>query len=292
YNVCQHRAHELLQGTGNRKAITCPYHAWTYELDGRLRKARGADKVPGFDPNTICLTPIRLEQLCGFLFVNLDPEAAPLEALFSDVAEEILGYAPEIETYKLARRHSEDVQANWKVAVENYNECYHCPVVHPTFSRGVIRPETSRITPSAMSVRHYACGHPSERTPYHLDERAPRAHEYGAWYLWPSFSVQVYPGGVVNTYRWIPEDVTHTVVHREWYFPNEELTAEQSAIIELDRATTFAEDLPVMHAVQRGLNSRGYRPGPLMVNPSGVATAESENSVYEIQKLVLSALEG
>ena len=77
YNVCQHRAHELVKGEGNAGLIVCPYHAWTYELTGRLRSGPNIKAVSGLDRNEICLTSVRVEDFCGFLFVNLDPDAAP-----------------------------------------------------------------------------------------------------------------------------------------------------------------------------------------------------------------------
>ncbi len=78
YNVCQHRAHELLSGEGNVRNIVCPYHALTYGIDGRLKRARNSAKVVDFDVSAICLSQVRVENFCGFLFVNLDPDAAPM----------------------------------------------------------------------------------------------------------------------------------------------------------------------------------------------------------------------
>ena len=94
FNVCQHRAHELLNGQGNTRLIACPYHAWTYELDGRLRKARNSDRVAGFDASSICLTEARCELFCGFIFVNLDSDAPSMEALFPGVQAEIRSFVP------------------------------------------------------------------------------------------------------------------------------------------------------------------------------------------------------
>ncbi len=102
--------------------------------------------------------------------------------------------------------------------------------------------------------------------------------------------MQIYPGGVVNTYHWFPLDVNNTVVHRSWFFEGSEPTPEQWEIIELDRTTTFAEDLSIIDSVQRGMRSRGYSPGPLVLDPSGVATTLSENTAFELKKLVLEAL--
>lgn len=89
YNVCQHRGHELFSGTGNAKAIVCPYHAWSYHQDGRLRHARNADQVKGFDASKFCLKTIRVEVFCGFVFVNLDPGAKPLASLAGELAQDL-----------------------------------------------------------------------------------------------------------------------------------------------------------------------------------------------------------
>ena len=78
YNVCKHRAHELLAGSGTTRAIVCPYHAWTYGLDGRLKAARRADRMATFDKNEICLDQVQVEEFGGFVYVNLDPSATPL----------------------------------------------------------------------------------------------------------------------------------------------------------------------------------------------------------------------
>ena len=79
YNVCSHRAHELLEGSGKEAKISCPYHGWTYELDGGLFSARGSEKVKGFEPSEFCLKTVRLEVFLNLIFVNLDPDAPSLE---------------------------------------------------------------------------------------------------------------------------------------------------------------------------------------------------------------------
>ena len=82
YNVCQHRGHILVQGPSNRRSIVCPYHAWTYDLDGRLKRAPNSDKVRGFDPSSICVPQIRLEEFLGFVFVNLDDDCDPMDETY------------------------------------------------------------------------------------------------------------------------------------------------------------------------------------------------------------------
>ena len=89
YNVCSHRAHELLKGCGTAKVITCPYHAWSYHSDGRLRTARGSEKMAGFDADEFCLKQVQVEELCGFVFVNLDPQATPLKEQSGNLESEM-----------------------------------------------------------------------------------------------------------------------------------------------------------------------------------------------------------
>lgn len=286
YNVCQHRAHELLQGTGNVRLIACPYHAWTYTTDGRLKKARNADKVPGFDADRICLTAVRVEQFCGFVFVNLDDNAVPMARRFAAVSEQVRGFVAGLDELKLAHEHSAREDCNWKVAVENYNECYHCPVVHRDFTRGVVEASSYNVSTQGEVLRHTARS--STHTAYQVEPQAAHSEDYSSWYLWPSFSVQVYPGNVVNTYHWRPQTVDRTIVHRQWFVAGGKLTAEHEKLIEFDRTTTFTEDLSLVNSVQRGLNSRGYRPGPLVIDPGqGV---NSEHSIQAFYAMVLGAL--
>ena len=151
YNVCQHRGHQLV--TSERvqvDRITCPYHAWTYGLDGRLLHARG-EQV-----GELCVPPVRLETQGGFMFVNLDSEALSLDQSAAGVEGELLALAPDVAERVLAARNTHEVRANWKVVVENYNECYHCPNVHKWFTAGVISPGSYRISMNGDVIRHTA----------------------------------------------------------------------------------------------------------------------------------------
>ena len=92
YNVCQHRGHRLVEGAGTARAIVCPYHAWSYELTGAFRSGPNVESVPGFDRSSIRLTAVRSESLHGFVFVNLDDDAAPMDAWYPGVREELADY--------------------------------------------------------------------------------------------------------------------------------------------------------------------------------------------------------
>ena len=89
YNVCQHRAHQLVEGSGNKKVFVCPYHAWTYELDGALRSGPNINVVPGFDKSKICLTQVKTEVFLGFVFVNLANDAPSMDTMYPQVREQL-----------------------------------------------------------------------------------------------------------------------------------------------------------------------------------------------------------
>ena len=282
YNVCQHRGHQLVTSEHVRvDQITCPYHAWTYGLDGRLLHARGESV------GDVCVPGVRLETQGGFMFVNLDAGAPPLSETASGVEQELLALAPDAAHRVLAARNTHEVRANWKIVVENYNECYHCPNVHKWFTAGVISPGSYRISMQGSVIRHTAEG-PRPNDGSGVTNGA--ADGYGSFYTWPVSSIQCYPGQVINTFRWVPLAVDRTRLIREWWFPSAELTSEQSTLITEEWANTAWEDFVIVESVQRGVSSRGYNPGPLIMDPSGDCDVHSENSVRHLQDLLLHSL--
>ncbi|MCV0424653.1 MAG: aromatic ring-hydroxylating dioxygenase subunit alpha [Roseibium sp.] len=282
FNVCQHRAHPLVQGEGNTKLLVCPYHSWTYELTGALRSGPNVRSVPGFDRSEICLTSARIEDFCGFLFVNLDPNTRPMDDWFPNVREELRAYVPDIDRLKPLEWVEIPEHCNWKVSVENYSECYHCSINHQTFATGVIKPETYDIQPQGYCLRHTTECQNLESMTYEIDLHAnEHAGDYSSWFLWPLFSFQVYPGNILNTYHWRAIDAENVVVWRGWYT----IDGVDSEIIRRlalqDRSTTVEEDIYLVESVQKGLRSRGYKPGPLVLDPA--CGVNSEHSIKTLQ---------
>ncbi len=291
YNVCQHRAHELVSGTGNCRTIVCPYHAWTYELSGELRGGPNTRSVPGFDRSEICLTEISTEVFCGFIFVNLDPDAEPMGTWFPDVEEELRAFVPHIEDLKPLEWVEIRENCNWKVSIENYSECYHCTLNHPTFAKGVVKPETYDIQPQGYCLRHTTeCQNLDQMSyPIDLDANA-HAGDYSSWFLWPMFSFQVYPGNVLNTYHWRAVSADEVVVWRGWYTVGGVDSEVVRRLAVQDRATTVEEDIHLVESVQRGLRSRGYRPGPLVLDPD--CGVNSEHSIRHLQAWMREGVDG
>lgn len=289
YNVCQHRAHQLVSGQGQTRVVVCPYHAWTYELTGELRAGPNIKAVEGFDKSSICLTSVRTEVFLGFIFVNLDNDAKPMDEWFPNVRTELESYIPHWDTLAPLEWVEIPENCNWKVSVENYSECYHCTLNHPTFSTGVVRPETYDIQPQGYCLRHTTECNSMDAMTYDINSGFDKNDEYSSWFLWPMFSFQVYPGNLLNTYHWRAMDADHVVVWRGWYSVGgaENDIVRQMAI--QDRETTVAEDIGLVESVQRGLKSRGYVPGPLVVDPK--CGVNSEHSILTLQRWMKEAVD-
>jgi len=134
YNVCRHRgARVCLEARGQlRGSIQCRYHAWTYGLDGRLLGAPNMKLDPTFDPAGYGLVPVALEVWEGLIWLNLAPETGSLADQLGEVFTRFARY--QLGTLKVGATITYDVKANWKLTVENFNECAHCPVMHPELS--------------------------------------------------------------------------------------------------------------------------------------------------------------
>ncbi len=289
YNVCQHRAHQLVQGTGNQSLIVCPYHSWVYELTGKLRSGPNIKAVIGFNKDKICLSQVKVEIFLGFIFVNLDENAKPMDEWFPNVRTELASFIPQYQDLAPLEWVEIPEKCNWKTSVENYSECYHCTLNHPTFSTGVVKPSTYNIMPQGYCLRHTTECQNLDKMTYQVDlETNENADQYSSWFLWPLFSFQVYPGNQLNTYHWRAIDVDHVVVWRGWYSLNGvDCDIVRNLAIQ-DRQTTVAEDITLVESVHRGLHSRGYNPGPLVVDPKyGV---NSEHSVQTLQQWIREAI--
>ena len=289
YNVCQHRAHQLVSGQGQTRVVVCPYHAWTYELTGELRAGPNIKAVEGFDKSSICLTSVRTEVFLGFIFVNLDNDAKPMDDWFPNVRTELESYIPHWDTLAPLEWVEIPENCNWKVSVENYSECYHCALNHPTFSTGVVRPETYDIQPQGYCLRHTTECNSMDAMTYDINSGFDKNDQYSSWFLWPMFSFQVYPGNLLNTYHWRAVDADHVVVWRGWYSVGGEENDIVRQMAVQDRETTVAEDIGLVESVQRGLKSRGYVPGPLVVDPK--CGVNSEHSILTLQRWMKEAVD-
>jgi carnitine monooxygenase subunit len=286
YNVCQHRGHKLADGAGNRKLLVCPYHRWSYDLSGILKVAPNSQNVPGFNKDSICLTQIRIENFLGFIFINLDLDCRTMDETYPGIRDEMLALCSNVEQRQYAYHHTADEGCNWLTAVENYNECYHCKACHAEFTKGIIDPNSYSIAPykNIPVLHHTSLATQSDDAWYDVS-----GADYGSFFLWPSSSIQFYPGGVVNSFAWRPLAVDDVRVYRTFYSNDGQVDETLQKVIDNDRKTTFQEDLDLVRGVQRGLNSRGYKPGPLIVDPNG--GIDNELPIYKLHQWLQAAVD-
>ena len=152
-NVCLHRMSTLLEGHGNARRIVCPYHGWTYDLDGRLRGAPAMERNDGFCKAGYRLPQVRCEEWLGWVMVTLDPDAAPVAERLSGVADLIGDYG--MADYRQSFREEHLWDTNWKVLAENFMESYHLPVCHAGTIGGFSKLEEMACPPSRPAFNYH-----------------------------------------------------------------------------------------------------------------------------------------
>ena len=264
-NVCRHRGSQLVDGVGTGQTIQCPYHAWTYGLDGSLRAAPRADREEGFNGDGLSLVELRLERWGPLIFVTADAEARPL----LDTLDPIPELVP-LDGLEFRLRDEYELDANWKIASENYLECYHCPVAHKGFSAEFeVSPDTYRLQASSETV---------------LSQFAPSrsAGEGQFHFVWPSLRVNVWPGaGNVSVGPLVPAGAERSRAYLDYFFAPNADEGWIEELLEFDRQVG-AEDRVLVERVQRGVRSGLVEHGRLL--------PESEQLVARFQELVRAAL--
>jgi carnitine monooxygenase subunit len=274
-NVCRHRGSVVVEGAGNRETLQCRYHAWTYDLDGRLRAAPRSEREPGFGTEGIALLELSAEVWGPLVFVNPDPEAAPLAETLGGLPELLAGGGIDLAALRFRRRSEFELACNWKVAIENYLECYHCPVAHPGFSAVVnVNPDAYRLEERALSSSQFG--------PLRDQDGGPVAEGQFHW-LWPATKLYALPGpqnlaaGPVT-----PLAPERTSGFLDYFFPEDVSDAQVEELLAFDEQVG-REDRGLVESVQRGVRSGLLESGRLL--------PESERLLAHFQRLVREALE-
>jgi phenylpropionate dioxygenase-like ring-hydroxylating dioxygenase large terminal subunit len=264
-NVCRHRGSLLVEGDGARASIQCPYHAWTYALDGSLRAAPRSEREPDFDASELSLLPLRLESWGPFLFVNAAEDAPPLA--------ETLGPLPDllpVDDLVFRSRDDYELAANWKIGCENYLECYHCPVAHKGFSaRYDVDPDSYRLEPSGEHV---------------LSQFAPadEAGEGQFHFVWPNLKLNAYAGTRnLSIGPLLPAGPERSTGFLDYFFAPDAEDDWVEELLAFDRQVG-EEDRVLVERVQQGVRSGLLEEGRLL--------GESEQLVARFQELVGGAL--
>jgi Rieske 2Fe-2S family protein len=283
-NVCRHRGHQLLptrECTVN-KAIVCPYHTWTYGLDGALRGAPSFREAGSLDKEEFPLIRVGVAEWLGWVFVNASGSAPPFAEHVGNLADEVLRiYEP--ERLRTGATHDYVIDANWKLVAENYHECYHCSNIHPALCRvtpiesGLDYAPTGVWAGGNMELFDFArtmsfTGESGGVILRGLDERKRREVQYV--HLFPNVLISAHPDYVM-THRLVPLEPGKTFIECQWLFPPEAFEIEgfsPSYAVEFWDVTN-REDWSACESVQRATAYRGFRPGPLSARESTVYQA-------------------
>lgn len=281
YNVCKHRAHELLSGSGTTRNIVCPYHAWTYELDGSLRAARRAP----FATDGICLDAIGVEEFAGCVYVNLDPSAISLARQAPDLAAEIDRWAPDVAHLVHAGRLTYELASNWKNVVDNFLECYHCHIAHREFV-DLVDMSTYQVRTHGIWSSHFADAGTHANAAYDVAEASVTTH--AVWWLWPNTCLLRYPGrGNLMVLQILPDGPERTRETWDFFLESAEPTpAEVESIRYIDEVLQ-QQDIALVESVQRGMRTPAFEQGRIVVGAGG--SGLSEHAVHHFHGLVLAA---
>ncbi len=277
YNVCAHRGTKLLDdepACGHvGKVFKCPYHAWSYDLDGRLVGTPNVDEDEQFLRDDYPLHAIGAETYAGFLFVNLAQPAArrPLAEHLRDGTESITNFERyRLDELRLGRRLVYEVAANWKIIVENYNECLHCPTVHPELVQivplyrfgevwdGETPDDGNWMVDGATSFTRTGR---SELPPF-PDLRPDDYRMYSGTFQFPNLMLNLHPDAAM-TYLLLPRGPGHTTVVSEYLFRPETIASpdfQPDPVVELWDLIS-KQDWTICERAQTGVSSRSYRSG-------------------------------
>jgi phenylpropionate dioxygenase-like ring-hydroxylating dioxygenase large terminal subunit len=297
-NVCRHRGSRIcVEARGTNAFLTCPYHAWSYELDGRLRRAR--EMPAGFDPANYGLKRLPLREVGGLIFVAFAPDPPALDPTVPALERMLTHF--DWAGARIAERRAYTVAANWKLAMENYHECYHCAPAHPEFARlhALARPNNRTLSdePDALSGLADFEDWDADR----LDRevvRVMRSHLVSGCQtgsrdgrrvappmgaggrredglvvfaeVGPLSAFLAYPDhGVI--YRFIPREPLRTEMEVIWLVDGaaeEGRDYDPEALVWLWEVTTLA-DKTIIERNQAGVRSRAYEPGPFSLMEPG-----------------------
>ncbi|MGE5209102.1 MAG: aromatic ring-hydroxylating oxygenase subunit alpha [Alphaproteobacteria bacterium] len=290
YNVCRHRGSRLIEKRNGRcAAIQCPYHAWTYALDGRLIGAPDMDETPGFNKADYSLPRAELGLWEGFIFVNLSGASKQgashkfLEEWFAPVADKFGRW--NMPSLRSAKRIEYDVRANWKLIFQNYSECYHCLGVHPELSK--ISPSDSaendltdgpflggfmRIANGkSLTLSGNACALP-------VGDFGDEDFRFVFYYsIFPNMLLSLHPDYVM-AHQLEPRSPDRTQILCDWFFNPE---AFKRSDFDPEDAVKFwdmvnRQDWHVCELSQQGISSRAYETGPYSARESIPAAWDRE----------------
>ncbi len=270
-NVCRHRGSVLATGTAARETLQCPYHAWTYRLDGTLKAAPRSDRELGFDCEGISLRPASVGAWGPFLFANPDPEAVLLADVLAGLPQLVADAGVDVDELRHYGRAESAVEANWKLVAENFLECYHCAVAHPSFTAVVdVSPDAYRLEVGRL--------HSTQIGPARDGGMRSQFH-----FVWPNTGISVFPGEPnLSIGPIVPAGPERTDRFLDYFFGAAVGDVWIADLLELDDQVG-REDTALVERVQTGVSSGVLAEGRLL--------GEAEQLVAHFQGLVREALQ-
>jgi phenylpropionate dioxygenase-like ring-hydroxylating dioxygenase large terminal subunit len=279
-NVCRHRGSVLVEDDGAGRAIRCPYHAWTYRLDGSLRAAPRSEREPEFDVDGLGLVPLLADRWGPLVFVNADADAPPLAEALGAMPQLVASAGIDVDTLEHRRHSTYSLGANWKIAAENFLECYHCAVAHPALSRLIdVSPEAYRLEIDDTLFTQYGPLRGDGRAPYDTTGEVARGQFH---FLFPNLKVNIEPGPPnLSLGPLVPVGAERTDGFFDYFFAPGVDDAWIDEFVAFDDEVG-AEDTKLVEAVQRGVRTGVLERGRLL--------PQSEQLVAHFQSLVATVL--
>jgi phenylpropionate dioxygenase-like ring-hydroxylating dioxygenase large terminal subunit len=279
-NVCRHRGFPVVEGAGKRETLQCPYHAWTYGLDGSLRSAPRAEELADFDKGELGLCRVAVDTWGPFVFVNATPDPEPLSDALGSMPAQVAELGLNVDELVFYTRWEAELAANWKVVAENFLECYHCSVAHPQLAELLdVSAEAYALSTDGRLSSQHGPTRETSATRMHLDGELPRSQFH---FLWPNLGVNIFPGRPnISIGPIVPVSTDRTYRFLDYFFGPD---VDQPWIDELMAFDdqVGSEDRVLVEGVQRGISSGALEHGYLM--------GHSEQLIGHFQALTREAL--
>lgn len=275
YNVCPHRATKVEKAEfGSKKILMCSYHGWTFKLDGSLHKTPNFKNCEGLCNGDFDLKPVRLETKSNLIFVTFDEELPPVGEVYADFFEDIESF-PFLGKLKKNHVRKRIIKCNWKVFIDNFLECDHCPIAHPGFVSTLDMSKYNIINGNYCNIQG------SSLKPSRSDLNEAEVQEGRFYWLWPNSMVTVYPGpGNISTIQMIPIDHETTLGIYTFYLEGDEPTEEQKKLMDFAEEVRN-EDIELVELAQIGYRSTAFERG---------ICSPTEHGVHHFAQLVQKAL--
>lgn len=280
-NVCRHRGSRLVSEDGRRATIQCPYHAWTYGLDGELRAAPRSASEPDFDPSALGLRPLAVDRWGPFLFVNPDVGAGPLGETLGSLPELVAAAGVDVDALRFHSRSESSYEANWKICCENFLECYHCQIAHPGIVDVLdVSEDGYRLDEDRWFSSQYGQVRAEWKGAFNPVGAVPHGQFH---FLYPNVTINISPGSPnISIGPVIPESPTRTRRFLDYFFHPDAEEGWIRDMMEWDDQVG-REDTALVENVQAGVGSGGVERGVLF---------QSERLIGHFDRLLQADLEG